>query len=398
VPHLVRDLEADGGFARDHFHDAYRDHAESARQVLGQVGNLRRLDARRRLQFETRDHRARVHFDHVDLHPEIRQLEFDLTRQRLQHLGAVAGLLLGRVVQQIQRRQVTGRQVLEQRLLFFLDGALAGLAVRRDHLRLDARLGLQLLALGVGLAGFLAPGLGAAAGSLVAHAHHRAPDPGDGVQGMFADHVHHAEPGQVREQGQAEQEQRQQEQRRAEHAGGLHQRHRELLADDAPAPGRQRTRRRRGMQVRQAGRRQHEQQETRQPCQPFGPGGHLGRTAIAGIDQPAGERQQQRKRVGQVTGEKQQHVGQPGAQHAAGILHLVGRDLVERAGVGRVVRNQAGQQVDGQEYGQDEGGFAEPLGDGIAFLSETFRFLFSLRQTALPCSVSLVEPALIFNA
>ena len=73
----------------------------------------------------------------------------------------------GRFVQQVQRWQGAGRQVLEQGLLFFFLRAFAGLAFGRHDLRLDLALGLALLTHGVGLANLHPLRLGATAGKPV---------------------------------------------------------------------------------------------------------------------------------------------------------------------------------------------------------------------------------------
>ena len=77
---------------------------------LSSERDLADLDARRGLQLEARDHRARIGADHLRVDAEVLELEFDLPRQRLQRFLAVAlGLRLG-IVEQRQRRNARCRR------------------------------------------------------------------------------------------------------------------------------------------------------------------------------------------------------------------------------------------------------------------------------------------------
>ena len=112
---LVRDLETHRRLAGNDLDDAHADRRQRAREVLGEVRDLRDLHARRRPQFEAGDHRARVHFDDFGLDAEIAELEFDQARHRLERLGRIAADARRRIVEQRQRRQRRGARALEQR-------------------------------------------------------------------------------------------------------------------------------------------------------------------------------------------------------------------------------------------------------------------------------------------
>ncbi len=133
---LVRDLEADDRFARDYLHDAHADRRQGACQVLGQSGDATHLDARRKLELETRDDGTGMHGHDFRLDPEVLELELDLARKGLQrHVGNRRGAARGHV-EQCQRRQSVSRRWLEQYDLLVLLCAHAGLELR--YARLDA--------------------------------------------------------------------------------------------------------------------------------------------------------------------------------------------------------------------------------------------------------------------
>ena len=151
----VRRFQADHRLARDHVDHAHRLHRQAAGDVLVERTDLADLHARRGLQLEARDHRARIGADHLRIDAEILELEFDLPRQRFQRFLAVAlGLRLG-IVEQRQRRDAGAVADMEQRDLLLALGAVALLDDRcRRRLDLDRRaLGAQF---GVDLARFLA--------------------------------------------------------------------------------------------------------------------------------------------------------------------------------------------------------------------------------------------------
>ena len=194
---------------------------DSARaRSFDSAADLARLDARRRPHLEARDHRTGMHRHHVDVDAEVLELELHQARHRLERLGRIGRLALARIIQQIQRRQLTRRWRIEQRHLAFLLDALAlgrGRRRRRDG-GCDARrgaalLGLQrLLALELGAT----PGIDLAAGEpAFAHPVRPGPDPGP-------DAIHHGEPGHAEGNGRAGHPGREQQQRRAQkiEAGG----------------------------------------------------------------------------------------------------------------------------------------------------------------------------------
>lgn len=105
LPVFVGNLDAHGGLAGDDFHHAHADDRQGARQVLGQVGNAADLDAGRRLDLETGDHRAGV--DVLDRHLDAEFLELELQQPRhgLQRFFRIAAGLLFHRIEDGQRRQ-----------------------------------------------------------------------------------------------------------------------------------------------------------------------------------------------------------------------------------------------------------------------------------------------------
>ncbi len=95
----------------------------------------------------------------VDLHAEVSQFQFDLAGQRLQGLFGIALFLVTGVVQQLQRRQLVHRQVLEQGLLFLTGCALAAGHLADRELRLDPGFGFGLAPHRIRLSNLLPLGL-----------------------------------------------------------------------------------------------------------------------------------------------------------------------------------------------------------------------------------------------
>src|SRR5690606_12674794 len=129
--------------------------AQAAGDVLVQRADLADLHARRRLDLEAGDHRARVGSDDVGLDAEIAQLEFDLPRQGLQRFLAVALWLRLGVVEQRQRRDARAVADVEQGDLLLTLGPVAFLH-RGCGGRLDADRRAGGAQLAVDLAHFLA--------------------------------------------------------------------------------------------------------------------------------------------------------------------------------------------------------------------------------------------------
>ena len=178
--------------------------------------DLRDLHARRWPELEARDHRARVHLDHLGLDAEVAQLELDEPRHRLERLGGIAAGARRRVVEQRQLGQLGGARRLEHRHLLFLLDPLALLDLGRR------RLDLRRLALGGFLLllphHFLPRLLHLAAGLHVARGGDALAHPADAAQHAEADAVHHVDPRHAGEQGHRPEPDREQQQRRAEQA------------------------------------------------------------------------------------------------------------------------------------------------------------------------------------
>jgi hypothetical protein len=144
---LVRDLKAHVRLAGNDLDHPHTDRRQRTRQVLGEIADLADLHARCRLDLEARNHGARMHGDHFGFDAEIAELDLDQARHRGQRLLGISALTWRRIVEQRQRRQLTGNRRLEQRHLFLLVRTLAGfeLAQYRFDLRQgDAWLGPRL--------------------------------------------------------------------------------------------------------------------------------------------------------------------------------------------------------------------------------------------------------------
>ena len=82
---LVGQFDADDVAARHHG-DAGRQRRHRAGDVVGEADDARGLDARRRLQFVQRHHRAGADMDDLAAHPEILQHALEKPRIRLQRI------------------------------------------------------------------------------------------------------------------------------------------------------------------------------------------------------------------------------------------------------------------------------------------------------------------------
>ena len=103
---LVGYLDANHGFPGDDFDDSHTDYRQRAGEILCQVRDSADLDTGRRLQLESRDHRAGVDRHHLGLDAEIRELEFQQFGKPLQSLFGIASIrIFLPFVQQLQRRQ-----------------------------------------------------------------------------------------------------------------------------------------------------------------------------------------------------------------------------------------------------------------------------------------------------
>ncbi|MCW0460576.1 hypothetical protein NB717_001644 [Xanthomonas sacchari] len=363
IDHLaadVGDLQADHRLARDHVDHAHRLHRQAAGDVLVQRTDLADLDARRRFDLEAGDDRTRIGADHLRLDAEILELELDLPRQGFQGLlGIALGLRLG-VVQQGQRRH-PGRVAagtVEQRDLLLALGPLALLHHRRrrrldlDRLalgalhRVDLAHFLAFLAHGAGLLPFVGL-LGAAPGQR-RQGHHR-----------LADALHHREPGQPGGQGHRHQQQYQHEQVGAERAEAGAQRIADQLAEDAAGAGHVAGEQ---AQVQQPGGGDQETDDADQAQRRAEIGLAVAVLVHAEQRDPGDRADHHRQQEGHVAEQLQQHVGDPGAELAAHVVHRRDHAAGMRpARIGRRVRGQAGQQVQQQRRDRDQRQIAPQL-------------------------------------
>ncbi len=114
------------------------DHADGhqgqrARQILGQVHDLRALDARGRLDLVARDHGAGHGGDHMHIDTKVLEALFDQPAGHLQRFGRDAFLALLRRIEQIHLGQLAVGQFGEQGLLALLDHAHAGYRSLLEH-------------------------------------------------------------------------------------------------------------------------------------------------------------------------------------------------------------------------------------------------------------------------
>ena len=105
LAHPVGQLDADEGLARDHLHHPHAAGGQRTGEIPGEVGDLARFHARRQIQLEAGDHRARIDTDHLGLHVVVGEFRLHQPAHAVQlvlahHLG-----LGGRSVQQIDTRQ-----------------------------------------------------------------------------------------------------------------------------------------------------------------------------------------------------------------------------------------------------------------------------------------------------
>ena len=125
------------------------DHADGhqgqrARQILGQVHDLRALDTRGRFDLVARDHGAGHGGHHMHFHAKVLEALFDQPAGHLQRLGRDAFLALLRRIEQVHLGQLAVGQFGEQRLLALLDHAHAGGRRLLQH-GLDDLHGLRVL-------------------------------------------------------------------------------------------------------------------------------------------------------------------------------------------------------------------------------------------------------------
>ncbi len=74
-PVLVGNLNPHHRFAGNHFHHPHADHRQRTGQVFGQIGNPAGLDPGGGLNLEPGHHRPGLHRDHLDLDPEVLELQ-----------------------------------------------------------------------------------------------------------------------------------------------------------------------------------------------------------------------------------------------------------------------------------------------------------------------------------
>jgi len=341
----IGDFQPHHRLARNHIDHTHRLHRQAARDVLVQRADLADLDARRGLDLEARDHRARIGADHLGLDAEVLELELDLARQGFQRFLVIAlGLRLG-IVQQRQRGHVRPIAVdaAEHRDLGFAFGAVALL----QH-RLGTRLDLDRLTLGahlgIDLAHFLAllaqrTGLLPFAGLLFFAVEQRRQR-----QHGPADLLHHREPRQAGGQGDRGQQQHQHEQVRAQFAEPNGQRGADQLAENAAGAGHihlvvQ-------PQVHETGAGDQETDQTDQAQRRVQVVLALAFALEPEHGDPRQRAQHHRQHERDVTEQLQQHIGHPGAHPAAHVVHRRDHAAGMRpAGIGGRIGKQTGHQI-----------------------------------------------------
>ncbi|MCY1285045.1 hypothetical protein D9M69_454620 [compost metagenome] len=389
---FVGNLDADGGLAGNHFHDTDTDYRQGTRQVLRQVGNAAYLHAGGRLNLETGDHRARMDRLHNHLDAEFLQLDFQEARHRFQGFRREALLLLFRGIEDGNRRQSAfDRRIDEQRRLLFLLYALARLGrLGRRRRRDDRRRALLTLGHVLGQSFFALDEALLDLGLLATIRHHwrchlvhahihftqlghqllalhaRAPPAIDGaldeleeIEGDLPGEVHDLEPGQVGEHGQTEQEQGKEQQCAALHVEGIDRQMAEAFAKGAASGSRQA-----GVvlevDIGQCGAGQHQEDQAdqapgEQPAAPVD-----GFVAVA-EDLQRLDRQQQREDIGEVAQCHEQDIGEPGAESASRILHLLDVTGVGPARIRGIVGKQRHPQVEADCAQRDQRTFLEAI-------------------------------------
>ncbi|MCY1401187.1 hypothetical protein D9M71_162990 [compost metagenome] len=187
----------------------------------------------------------------------------------------------------------------------------------------------------------------------------RALDQFEQVQGDLAGEVHHLEPRQVGEHGQAKQEQGNEHQRTALHVQGIARQFSEAFTQSTAG----RRRQARGgmeMDMRQGSTGQHQKH---QPDQTPGkqPAAPLPRFVALTEDLPGLDRQQQRENIREIAQDHEQDIGEPGAGTAGGVLYLIDIAGVAETGVGLVVGQQCHPQVQAQGPHGNQCTFLEPV-------------------------------------
>ena len=313
--------------------------ADSAREVLREVRDLRDLHARSGPQLEAGDHGARVHFHHLGLDAEVAQLQLDEARHRLERLGRIAPGARRRVVEQRERGQRAGARPLEHRHLLFLLDAFALLDLRRG------RLDLRRLALGDLLLflahHFLARLLHLAPDLHVARGRDAVAHPADRPQHTAADAVHHVEPRDAGAERDRREPHGEQQQRGAEEA----HRARELVASERAEQSARGIRQRARREVQRgepaaAGEREEEAESAQRRRAPID---RLQALAVA-EQVPAGEAEHDREQEGGPAEEQEEQVGEVRAERPDQVgdgAWLPGRG--ERR-VGPVVADQRDEQ------------------------------------------------------
>ncbi len=81
------------------------------------------------------------------------------------------------------------------------------------------------------------------------------------------------------------------------------------------------------------------------------------------VDQPAAVGDHHRQQVGEVAEQVEQDIGDPGTDHAAGVVDLGAGAGMRPAGVARQVAGERDQQVDGQCAQDEQGTFAQAARD-----------------------------------
>ena len=222
LPLAVRQFQGHVILARNGFHHADGRERQRTGQVARQADDLAALDARGRLDFIARHHRAGVSGHYLGIHAKVGKFLFDQAAREFQGFHGYRFHHGRRLVQQRQRRQLAIAQAFEQvGLAFFLH------ALRfhhRDDLRLDldGRRGHVLFHVLGALDDhhFVAAHGGhfaLAAVFAVLVAQH---EPVEGVFDGAADALGHLQPRHMEEQGKAQAEQQQQQQGGAREAEG----------------------------------------------------------------------------------------------------------------------------------------------------------------------------------
>ena len=80
---LIRDLNADRAFARNHLNNTDADNSQAPCKIFGQVGDPRNFDTWSRIDLKARHNGTRINCNDLGIHPKFTET----TNQQIAHFG-----------------------------------------------------------------------------------------------------------------------------------------------------------------------------------------------------------------------------------------------------------------------------------------------------------------------